>query len=176
MPKQSNVAEVARLREALSETPNFYLVEFSGLSVAEMNDLRGKVIEAGGRLEVVKNTLLRLALSELEIDGDIVGYLVGPTALLYCPDDPIGPAKAIVDFAKEHEGLRLKAAHIEGRSMGPEDAEALAKLPSKLEIQSTVVGAIEGPARELVGILNAAVSELVYVLDGIAQKQQEEGA
>ncbi len=173
MPKAENVAEVERLREAVSGSPNFYLVEFSGLSVTQMNALRGAVIAAGGRLEVVKNTLLRLALAGLDINGDIVAYLVGPTALLYCPEDPIEPARAVRDFGKEHPGVAVKAAHIEGETLGADRATAMASLPSKLEIQASVVGAIAGPMRELVGTLNAAVAELVYVLDGIADKRRE---
>lgn len=175
MPRPDKVEEVQRLREVVSAAGNFYLLEFTGLSVSEMNALRGAVIEAGGRIEVVKNTLLRLALRELEIDGELEQCLVGPTAVLYCPDDPVEPAKAVREFAQEHEGVRFKGGWIEGQAVDAARADQIAQLPSKLETRAAVAGAIAGPLNELVGLLNAVVSELVYTLQAVADKRQEEG-
>ena len=175
MPRPEKVEQVQRLREALSEASNFYLVEFIGLSVPEMNQLRAAVAEATGRLQVVKNTLLRRALQELGIDGELESCLVGPTAVLYCAEDPVEPARAIVEFAKEHEGVRLKAGYVEGRTVDAAEAERIAKLPSKMETQAAIVGAIGGPLTEIVGLMNAVVSELVYVLQAVEDKRREEG-
>lgn len=177
MPKPAKVKEVEALREALRTSPNFYLVEFRGLSVTASNSLRGKILEAGGELRVAKNTLLRLAMREEGVPQGIEAWLEGPTALLLCPDDPVAPAKAVLDFAADlADGqLRLKAGLVEGRVLDAAGAEAMAKLPGKLEIQSMVVGAIAGPLNSLVGTLNGALSELVFTLQAVADKRKEQG-
>jgi len=177
VPKQRNITAVAQLVEALRQSPNFYLVEFRGLSVAAIDELRGAVLEAGGRLQVAKNTLLGKALAEVGLDESLSACLVGPTAVLYCLKDPVEPARALREFAKDHEGVRLKAGYVEGQVLDAAAADSVAQLPSKLEIQGSVVGAINGPLRDLVGLLQACVSELVYVLDAVADKRHEqEGA
>ena len=173
MPKPEKVQEVEQLREAIEQAGNFFLVEFIGLTVSAMTALRGAIIDAGGRLRVVKNTLLRRALQELGIAESFDEVLHGPTALLLCGEDPIGPAKAVVDFAKENGvDVRLKAGYVEGRALAADEAEAVAKLPSKIELQAQLLGLLMGPMQELVGILNAAPAELTYVLQA---KIDEEG-
>lgn len=177
MPKPVKVTEVADLTEALKASPNFYLVEFSGLSVSATTDLRGKILEAGGEMRVAKNTLLRLAMREVGVPEGVDGYLLGPTALLYCPEDPVMPAKAIADYAEDMASgtLVLKAAYIEGELLDGAKAEAMSKLPGKLELQGMVVGAIAGPLNSLVGTLNGAASELVFTLQAVADKRKEQG-
>jgi large subunit ribosomal protein L10 len=173
VPKPEKVTKVERLRSMLAQTPNYYFVEFSGLSVSQMNALRRDIINAGGRIEVVKNTLLRRALSELGADNKLEAYLVGPTAVLYCPDDPIGPARVLREFAKEHPSVRLKAGYIEGEVLDSDAADAVAQLPGKTEIQAGLVAALVGPATQLLCILNAAVAEFVYVLEAVVDKRRE---
>ena len=177
MPKPEKVDEVAQLAQALQASPNFYLVEFTGLSVGATNDLRGRILAAGGELRVAKNTLLRLAMRERGVPEAIEAYLEGPTAILFCPDDPVSPAKAVMDYAGEMAAgsLRLKAAYIEGEVLDEARALAMSKLPGKLEIQGAVVGAVAGPLNSLVGTLNGALSELVFTLQAVADKRKEQG-
>jgi large subunit ribosomal protein L10 len=178
MPKPEKIEAVRLLREALAQARNFYLLEFAGLTVAQMTRLREAILQAGGRLHVCKNTLLRLALREVGVDGQLEEALAGPTALVVCYEDPVEPARAVLDFIRAQTGftLRLKGGYVEGRSLDAAQAEAVAKLPSKLEIQSGVVGAVSGPLRALVGVLNAAVAELVYVLSAVADKRRAQEA
>ena len=173
MPRPDKVQKVEELRQAIEEAGNFFLVEFTGLPVSAMTALRGAIIEAGGRLTVAKNTLVRLALQQLGIDGELEEVLRGPTALLLCGEDPVGPAKAVVDFAADNGvDVRLKAGYVEGRTLNAEEATAVAKLPSKMELQGQLLGLLAGPMQELVGVLNAAPAELTYVLQA---KVDEEG-
>jgi large subunit ribosomal protein L10 len=177
LPRPEKLTEVEELRGALRGSPSFYLVDFTGLSVTATNALRGRILAAGGELRVAKNTLLRLAMREEGVPSGIEAYLEGPTGILLCPGDPAAPAKAVADFGADLTvgTLRLKAGVVEGMVLDEAGAVAMSKLPGKLEIQSMVVGAIEGPLRGLVGTLNAALSDLVFTLEAVADKRKEQG-
>jgi large subunit ribosomal protein L10 len=177
LPKPEKISEVEELRQAIEAARNFYLVEFTGLSVTQMSDLRGKILEAGGRLRVAKNTLLTLALRDLGVPADIEKSLAGPTAIMLCGDDPVSPAKAVFDYGKgvARGSVALKAGWVEGAVLDARRAEAMAKLPSQLEIKSMVVGALNGPLQGVIGAMNGVVRELVGTLDAVAEKRKEKG-
>ena len=176
MPTPEKEARVADLEQSIDASSGLYLSEFSGVTVAMMNDLRGRVLDAGGRIEVAKNRLLKLAIAGKQQDG-LVEFLNGPTAIIFCAEDPIGPAKAVAEFAKalSRDGQRweIKAAFIDGRLFAGAEAAALAQLPPIEGIKAAVVGAIAGPTDALVRTLNAVVSDLVFTLQAIADKQGE---
>lgn len=179
MPTPEKEARVAALKDALAEGNAVYLSDFTAISAAEMNELRGKVIEAGGRIEVVKNRLLKLALADTP-GSELVRHLTGPTAVTFCAGDPIGPARAMREFGEglRHERQRwvIKAAFVEGRPFDGESAVALAQLPPVEAIKGSVVGGLAGPLSSLFYTLNAAVSELVFTLQAVAEKREQEAA
>ncbi len=179
MPTPDKEARVAAFRETLAEGCTLYLSDFSGITAAQMNELRGKVLAAGGRVEVAKNRLLKLALTGTPAEV-VIPHLVGPTAVVFCQGDPIAPAKAMKDFSKTLTAASqhwvIKAAYVDGRMFAGEKAEALAALPSIDEIKGAAVGAIAGPLNALVGTLNGALSDLVYTLQAIADKRAEQAA
>ncbi len=179
MPTPEKEAVVAHLRDKLASSPSFYLCEFEGLPVAAMSDVRGKILEAGGSLEVVKNRLLGIALGDLEC-GAIRDHLSGPTAVAFCGEDAIGPARAMKDFAKglndPARRLEIKAAFVEGRFFATREALALADLPPVDEIKASVVGGIAGPVNALVYSLSGALGDLCRTLEAVADKRASEGA
>jgi len=166
--KERLVAEVGR---QVREAAGFYLLSFTGLSVPEMNALREEALKAGARLQVVKNRLLRLALGE-ELSHALEPQLTGPTMIAYCATDPIGPAQALARFAEEHPGLALKAGYVEGRVLSAEEAARVAALPPKPMILAEALGAVSAPLQGLVGVIGAALAELVYVMEAAIEKQQ----
>ena len=175
MPKPQKISEVEELTQAIKEAGNFYLVEFSGLTVTAVSDLRGKILDAGGRMRVAKNTLLTLAFRAIGVDASIERSLVGPTAILLCEGDPVSPAKAVYDFgvALNKGTLVLKAGWVEGTVLDAKRAESMAKLPSQLEIKSMVVGALSGPLQGVVGAMSGVMRDVVYTLEAVADKRME---
>jgi len=160
---------VQALKQAASEAQSIYLTELTGLSVAEANEVRGLVLEAGGRIKVVKNRLFRLALEGTSYEP-LSEHLTGPNAAIFCGDDPIGPLKALAEFARQHAMAPVKVGMVQGRVVGAEEVEELAELPDRDGLLAQVVGAVAGPINDFVLTLNGVVSEMVYTLQAVADK------
>lgn len=169
IPAPHKKQAVDALRQAASEARSIYLTEFTGLSVAEASEVRGLVLEAGGRIRVVKNRLFRLALQGTGYEP-LTEYLMGPNAAIFCGDDPIGPLKALTEFAQQHEMAPVKVGMVEGAVVGAEGVQELAKLPGRDGLVALVVGAVAWPINDFVLTLNGVVSEIVYTLQAVAEK------
>jgi len=174
LPTPQKEARVRALKESVAASSGMYLAEFQGLSVAALTDLRTRVLEAGGRIEIAKNRLLKLALAGTPAQ-ELEAYLEGPTAVTFCTGDPFAPARAMKEFARtltaDTQRWNIKAAYVDGQVFGPSTAPALADLPSTEEIKSSVVGAIAGPTSALVHTLNGLLSDVVYTLQAVADKR-----
>lgn len=174
MPTPQKEARVSALKESVASSSGMYLSEYQGLSVAAFTDLRSRILAAGGRVEVAKNRLLKLAIEGTPAQ-ELEAHLEGPTAVTFCTGDPFAPARAMKEFAKtltaDTQRWTIKAAYVDGRVFGPSSAPALADLPTTEEIKSSVVGAIAGPANALVHSLNGLLSDVVYTLQAVADKR-----
>jgi large subunit ribosomal protein L10 len=170
MPTPKKRQLVSDIAAELQDAAGFYLLSFTGLTVEDMNELRGQVRAAGGRLQVIKNRLIKRALTD-EMAGALETELHGPTIMAFCPDDAITPAQILDKFATDHPGLTFKAGLVEGRLVGAADALRIAKLPPKNQILAETLAAIQSPASALVGVLTAAIGELVYVMEAQIDKQ-----
>ncbi len=175
MPTPEKEAIVAQLKEDLASAGAVYLTEMTGLNVQQMYDLRTSLMEANAKLRVTKNRLFKLAIAGTDAEG-LVEFLSGPTAVLFCDDDIVAPARIIADFAKEHETVAIKAAFVEGRVYDREQAQRFATLPSTDQLRGMVVSGFAGPLNSLVGVLNSAIADLVYTLQAVAEKRQAQGA
>ena len=176
MPTPEKEALVAQLHQDIEDHPSIYLAEFRGLSVRDMNDLRGRILQAQGRLQVAKNRLLKLALQDTDAQ-QLTQYLDGPTAIAFCGDDPIAVAKAFASFAQEHEHVAIKAGVVEGRVVDRQQAARIASLPPRLQLLAQALAGLIAPATGLVCLLGAAALSLVLTLQAIAdERQQEEGS
>lgn len=158
--------------EKLEEYPIIYLTNFSGLTVAQSNDLRGRFREAGVSYEVTKNTLAHLALDRIEGMDVLEEYFSGPTAVAYS-EDPAKPARVIQDFVEDEDTERpeLKVAWIEGELYeGPEALDALSELKSREELIGDIIGLLVSPAQNIAGGLKGSGQTLA----GIVQRLGEE--
>lgn len=181
MPNAANIEQVKMLEETLANAKNVVLVDQAGVSVGEQTDLRVKLAEAGGSYMVAKNTLIKIALTNTygELPSQFVDALNGPTSILFGLEDAVGATKALVDFAKDHENLDIKAGlmtDIEAKKVDylSEDAvKALAKLPSKDQLRATVVGTLQAPIAGLVNVLAGNIRGLVTVLGAIKDQKSE---
>ena len=175
MANPRNQTSAAQLRELLAEASTFFLVDYQGLSAGDMHKLRAKVRAAGGRLLVTKNTLIHVVLKEHGVEG-FEATLQGPTALVLVGDDPVAPAKALTDFAKDHpkDLPAAKGGRLQGSIVGPEALAKIATLPTREQLYAQLVGVLQAPMSQLVGVLQAPPQNLVSVIDNYVNKRKEE--
>lgn len=176
MANPRNVTAVAELREQLGDAKTFFLVDYQGLSAGDLGRLRAAVRAAGGRMLVAKNTLINVVLKEQGIKG-FEATLQGPTALVLVGDELVAPVKAITEFAKAHpkELPKSKGGRLEGSALGEDALVRIAKLPSKQQIQSQLVGVLIAPLQQLVGVLEGPQRNLVTVMNNYVDKQKDGG-
>ena len=173
MNKQSKEAVVAEFSGKLAEVKAAFLADYRGLTVEQANDLRRKLRAAGVEYRVVKNTLLRRAAKDTPA-ACLDDYLVGPTAIALAADDPVAPAKALVEFAKDSKVFELKAGMLDGKLLTIDDIRALSDLPSREQLLAKMLGSLNAPATNLVGVFAAVPRSFVQVLAAI--KDQKEAA
>ncbi len=166
---------IERYMDLLRNSHGVILADYRGLTVKEMQELRRRVKEAGGHVQVVKNTLLRIALERLEqpVPADM---LVGPTVAGFGLQDVPPVAKAFVEYAKEAENLRLKGGLLDSRIISVEEVETLAKLPPMEELRAQLVAAIQAPLVNLLGVIQAPLREIVQVLQARSEQGEAEAA
>ncbi len=175
--------KVAALEEKLRDLEGgIVFTDFSGLTVSEINDLRGKFHQASEvEYVVAKNTLIRIALKNLGHDIADDGVLRGNTGMAIGISDPVAPAKLIADFVKEHKDNKkekpaFKGALVDGEFYDVEKVKALAALPPVEQIYASIVGSVSSPLSNFVGLLNEIPRSFVAVLDAIIEKKKAEEA
>ncbi len=146
---------VERLSKQLAEAEVTVVVDYKGLTVLQMTELRAKLREAGVQMEVIKNTLMRRASKGTDSEV-LIDLYKGPNAIVISNDDPVAPAKILAGFAKDNDKLEIKGAALAGKLLGEEEIKQLAKMPSKEELLG-----------KLVCTLNAVPTNLVHVLSGV---------
>ncbi len=166
-------ALVDGIREKLESSQAVILVDYCGLTAEQMANLRRQLREKGSELRVVKNTLALRAAQGTSL-AQALDLFKGPTAFVYGYQDPVETAKVLVKFAKEVEQLELKGGLIEGKVFGPEDVDALSKLPSRDVLLATLLATFNAPITGLVNVLAANLRGLVTVLNAIKDKKEKE--
>ncbi len=167
--KKAIVEEVSGV---LPQAKAVYLVNFLGLNVGEITELRARIREAGGYFKVVKNTLLRRVFAGTPYES-LFSYLEGPNALLLALEDEVTPLKAVMEFFKEVEKGEVRVGQIGEEVMEGPALEALSKLPGVQELRAQVVGAVGGPLYGLVWNLKGLLSQLVWVLNAVSEKKNQ---
>lgn len=161
---------VATLREVFSNTSVVVVAHYQGLTVSEMNGLRGRMADAGGAFKVTKNRLVKLALDGTAPEG-IKDLFTGPTAIGYS-DDPIAAPKVLSTFAKENSKLVILGGAMGSTVLDAEGVKALASLPSLDELRAKLVGMINTPATRIAGVLQAPAGQVARVLNAYATKSE----
>jgi large subunit ribosomal protein L10 len=167
---------VAELAERLRTTETLIVADYRGLSVTDINDLRGKLLEHGARFTVVKNTLTRRAAEEAGSDA-LLALLDGPTAIAFLESegDPVAVAKALNTAARETRVLQIRGGILDGQQIGEDEVRSLATLPPADVLRSQLVGAVAGPLTTVVGLFTAPLRDLVNVLDARIKQLEEQG-
>ena len=159
------------IAERLSTTDTVIATAFHGLSVREVDDLRGSLREAGGQFQVVKNTLARRACDEAGAEA-LIEYLEGQTALVWAAGDAAAVAKALNGFAKATENrLSMKGGILDGAPISADELKQLASLPSRDELLARLVGGVARPLQGTANALNSLLSGMARAL-GAHQAQR----
>lgn len=165
--KEAFVEEVAGL---LADAEIMYVSDYRGLTVAQITELRGVLRPSGASLRVLKNTLTRRAAAQAGRD-ELLELLNGPTAVTFCGDDPVAPAKALMDFARKNDALEVRGGVLQGKPIGAADVKALAMLPPRDVLIGQVVGTMAAPISGFVTVLNATIGGLVRSLQQVADQK-----
>lgn len=161
---------VAGLNRTFSEAAAVIVTHYRGLNVMEMNDLRGKMREAGSEFRVTKNRLARLALDGTPY-APLAGMFDGPVAIAYS-DDVIAPARICVNFAKQNDKLVVLGGAMGATVLDAGAVRDLASLPSLDELRGRIVGLLNAPAAKIAGVLQAPAGQLARVMDAYAKSSE----
>ena len=164
---------VENLQERFSKSAIVIITDYKGLDVATINELRGKLKKENIEYQVVKNTLLTRASAETDVDL-IKEHFRGPSAVALSYDDPVAPAKIIMDFAKDHEALEVKAGVMNGKMLDAGQIKALSMLPSREELLAKFLSVLNGVPTSLVRTLSEIPKKMIYLV--LAVKDQKEAA
>jgi large subunit ribosomal protein L10 len=176
MLRQDKERVVAELVERLRTSETLIVADYRGLSMTEIDGLRGELLKHGARFSVVKNTLTRRAAEVAGADA-LLALLEGPTAIAFleADGDPVAVAKALSDAARTTRVLTVRGGVLEGAAISADDVGNLAKLPPADVLRGQLVGALAGPMTTVVGLFTAPLRDLVGVLDArISQLQAQE--
>lgn len=152
---------VAELRQTFSDATLVVVTHYTGLSVAEITDLRRQMLEAGGRFQVTKNRLTKLALDGTKCNP-IAHLFAGPTGIA-CSEDPVAAAKVAVGFAKKNDNLVVLGGMMGDLELDADGVKTLASMPSLDELRGKIVGMINTPATRIAGVLQAPAGQLARV-------------
>lgn len=159
---------VSSLRQDLIESNLVIVAQQTGLTVAQVSELRREMRKAGAQYKVAKNTLARLAVAGTENEA-MTSFLSGPTALAYSKD-PVAAAKVSIKFANSNDKFKVVGGLLNGKVLQAKDVETLSKLPSLDELRAKIIGTISTPATRVAGILQAPAGQLARVFSAYGKK------
>ncbi len=167
---------VAELAERLRSTNTLMVADYRGLSMPEIEELRARLLEAGARFTVVKNTLTKLA-AEAAGTEEVLELIEGPTAIAFleADSDPAAVAKVLNETARAHDVLVLRGGVLDGIVVGDAEIKRLATLPPADVLRAQLVGAVAAPLTTVVGLFTAPLRDLVGVLDARVRQLGDEG-
>lgn len=174
MKREDKEVLVNRLHDELGQSQAVFVTDYKGLNVEKLTQLRKNIRDSGGKYQVVKNTLLNRAAQDTPA-AVLDESFSGPTAIAIAPGDPVAIAKALVNFAKDNEQLGIQAAVLGSRFLDGSGVQALARMPGRDVLLAQMLGSLNAPVSNFVGVFAAVLRQLVYVLKAVEdQKRQGE--
>lgn len=158
------------IKNKLKESPNFFIVKYSGVASPDLSLLRQNLRGSRASLFITKNSIARRALKENGLEN-LSDKIEGPSGFVFVEEDPAQAAKSLFDFLKNHEQLKIEGGFLKDRVLQASDVEAISKLPSKEILIAQVVMTLNSPIRNIVVVLNQILKKFVYCLDQIKNKK-----
>ena len=172
MPNVKKVELVEELSEKIKMSSALYFTKYTGMNVEQASDLRQSFTDNSVEFVVSKNTLTKLAAEKAGLDKDIFNeFLSGQIAIAYAGDDPTAPAKVIKNFSKENECLEVVGLYFDGELYSPEKYKEIASLPSREELLTKFVVALNYPMTSVLYSLKASMTSLVNALNNLKEQK-----
>jgi large subunit ribosomal protein L10 len=169
MPNTKNVQTVKTLSQKVAQASSITFFDYKHLDSNVLNALRRLVQQTSAEIVVAKNTLVKLALGDSKAE---TGDLQGQTGVLFSFGDSIAPVKALYDFAKKFEALKIKGAFIDGTYYAKQQVAQLSQLPAKAELMARLLGGMTSPLYGFVSVLSGTRRKFVFALSAIAKKKE----
>jgi large subunit ribosomal protein L10 len=169
MVKPEKVTAVKEIKEKLEKATSVILSDFRGLTFDQLASLRNALREKGGEFRIVKNTLTRIAVKELGLNG-LIDFLTGPTAIAFSYEDPIVASKILADFARENKTFTIKGGLLEGRIVDQAELKMISSLPSRDILLAKLTGVLKAPVYSFAGVISAPLRGLLNALNAVAQQ------
>ncbi len=173
MRRQEKIEQVERLKKELAGVAGVVAVDYQGLKVEEINEVRGHVKERGGNFRVVKNRLVRIAAKDIGLEG-IEEFLTGPTALSWHSEDVVELCKILAEMSKKYEALKLKGGLVEGKKIDSESVKELSRLPGRKELLAQLAQDLAGGPRKLLWLMKALPEKMARLLVALKEKKEKE--
>jgi large subunit ribosomal protein L10 len=170
--KADKVVEFEQLEKAFKGSDSAILVDYKGMNVPQVTELRRQLRSAKASYRVVKNTIAKRALKGTSFEV-LDKYFEGTTAVAYTSTDPVALAKTLTTFGKTAPTLQIKAAVVQGRAVKPAEVAELAALPGKPELYAQLLRTLNGPMVQLLTVLSAVPRDLMNVLAAVEKKRNE---
>jgi large subunit ribosomal protein L10 len=170
--RADKVVELEQLEKAFKGSDSAIVVDYKGMNVPQVTELRRQLRSAKANYKVVKNTIARRALKGTSFEV-LEKFFEGTTAVAYTSTDPVALAKTLTTFGKTAPTLQIKAAVVQGRAVKPAQVAELAALPGKSELYAQLLGVLQGPMVQVVTVLSATSRSLLNVLAAAEKKRQE---
>lgn len=170
MPNVQNQETLVKIKEDLGDINAMWVVDYRGLTVKQIQQLRLNIREADASMKVYKNTLMHIALNDLELPS-MDEILEGPSAFVFAGEDPVASAKALKDFAKTNKNLVIKGGMMDGAFVSAAQVEAIASLPSREELIAKLLGTITNPMVQIVRVLNGPMEAFARCVSQIGEQK-----
>ena len=166
--KQQKVQEI---KEKIDKAQSIVLVDYRGLSVADVTELRASYRKAGVDYKVYKNSMMEFAFKEAGLE-EFTEFLKGPNAIAFGYDDPVAAAKITSEFAKDNNNLQIKAGIVDGKLIDVKGVNDLAELPPREVLIAQALGGFNAPIQGFANVLSGTIRGLAVVLNAIAEQKQ----